>query len=165
MSKAFTSEETELGPLVVAPRAPLPPSTPNYVTPRGLELLRAERRELQRARASIEALLDDAQRAAQLAAWAARVRELDQRLSSAELVAPSSDPPTLVRFGSRVTTRDSRGRQQTYSIVGVDEADPATGCVAFVSPLARALLGARVDDEVHLHKPSSDETLEVVAIE
>lgn len=165
MSKAFTSEETELEPPPVASRPPLPPSVPNYVTPRGLELLRAERRELEGARPALDASMDDALRAARLAAWAMRVQQLDQRLASAELVTPSAGTPARIRFGSRVTVRDARGRMQTYRIVGVDEADPATGCVAFVSPLARALLGARVDDEVQLHKPSGDEMLEVVVIE
>jgi transcription elongation GreA/GreB family factor len=61
-------------------------------------------------------------------------------------VAPGADDG-LVRFGGTVTIEREDGRVQTWRIVGEDQADPAQGCVSYVSPLAQALLGKRVDDE------------------
>lgn len=160
MSKAFTNEEST-EPVLVPPRPPLPPGVPNYVTARGLELLRAERRQLDAARAALEAGPDEG-RATELGAWAARVAELEQRLASAELVEPTSRAEGVVRFGSTVTVRDEAGRVRTYQIVGVDEAEPAQGKIAFLSPIARALLGAAVGDVVALETPGGGQELEIV---
>ena len=159
MSKAFTSEETDVTE-VVAPRAPLPPDTPNYVTPRGLSLLREERAELAAKRARAEASGD----VAAMNVLAARLADLDARLGSAELVDPAAQPKDVVRFGATVTVHGADGRAHTYRIVGVDEADPKRGDVAFTSPIARALLGHEVGDEVALRTPRGTEALEVVAI-
>jgi transcription elongation factor GreB len=163
MSKAFTSEETTLD-VVVPPRAPLPPGVPNYVTPRGLELLRAERLELERERARLADGPEEG-RGAALTAWSQRLAELDQRLASAELVEPSNARRGVVRFGSKVSVVDEAGQEKTYTIVGVDEADPALGTVAFLSPLAKALLGREVGDNVQLQTPGKRQILEISAIE
>ena len=160
MSKAFTKEDSAPDEIVVARRAPLPQGVPNYVTPRGLELLREERQALESARAGLRGAADGT---ARLAALGARIVELEQRIASAQCVEPS--PSSVVRFGSSVTLLDESERQQRYQIVGVDEADPGQGKVAFLSPLARALLGARVGDNVRIDKPGGSEDLEVLAIE
>jgi len=157
VSKAFTSEETDVTD-VVAPRAPLPPGTPNYVTRRGLTLLRAERAELAANRARAEADAD----VAAMHVLGARLAELDERLASAELV--EGQPKDVVRFGATVTVAATSGETRAYRIVGVDEADPTRGDVAFTSPIARALLGHEVGDEVQLRTPRGRETLEIVAI-
>jgi transcription elongation factor GreB len=162
MSKAFTSEEATLD-VVVPPRAPLPAGVPNYVTPHGLELLRAERRRLEAERAQLEQGPEEG-RGAALTAWAARLGELDQRLSSAELVEPPSGATTLVRFGSRVTIADESGHEKTFQIVGVDEADAAHGKIGFLSPLAQALLGKELGDTVVLQTPSKRQELEIIAL-
>lgn len=164
MSKAFTKEDGTLGEIVVAPRAPLPEGVPNYVTPHGLSLLRAERDALEAAREEIDQLSDD-RRATALASWSQRLAELEQRIASAELIDPAQREEEAVRFGSRVTVADPQGRERSYQIVGVDEADPDAGKVAFVSPLARSLLGAEVGDKVTLRKPSGVEQLEIVAVD
>jgi transcription elongation factor GreB len=163
MSKAFTNEESTQE-VLVPPRPPLPPGVPNYVTPRGLELLRAERLKLEAARAALDAGPDEG-RTTELGAWAARMAELEQRLASAQLVDPASHPPGIVRFGATVTVRDEAGRSRTYQIVGVDEADPAAGKIAFLSPLARALLGAEVGDSVVFETPGRVQELEITASE
>lgn len=159
MSKAFTSEESS-PELVVPPRPPLPFGVPNYVTPRGLELLRAEKLQLEAARATLDAAPEEG-RAVSLAAWAARMQELEQRLSSAQLIALASTPKQAVRFGSKVSVVDAAGEQKTYEIVGVDEADPSQGKIAFLSPLAKALLGKRVGDAVELRTPAKLQKLEI----
>jgi transcription elongation factor GreB len=163
MSKAFTKEDDGPEPVVVAPRPPLPPGMPNYVTARGLQLLRDERQALEAERASVLALTDEARRSAVLAQNAARLLELDQRLASAELVR--HEPGDVVRFGSRVTVEDAEGRQRQYEIVGVDEAEPESGRIAFSSPLARALLGARTGDDITFQSPGRLRELNVVTIE
>jgi transcription elongation factor GreB len=64
-----------------------------------------------------------------------------------------------------VTLRRDDGELREIRIVGVDEADPAAGFVAFVAPLARALLGHRAGDEVTLRTPGGSEQLEVISVD
>jgi transcription elongation factor GreB len=99
-----------------------------------------------------------------LSAWSQRASELDQRIASAVCIDPESQPKDTVRFGSRVTVSDEEGHEQTYEIVGVDEAEPQAGRINFLSPLARALLGASVGDEVTVRTPAKPKKLEVIAI-
>jgi transcription elongation factor GreB len=164
MSKAFTSEETAEEPALVAPRAPLPPGVDNFVTARGLALLRAEQRALVAERGRIEQLGDDARPRA-LAVWSQRLGELEQRLASAVLVDVAAQPTGEVRFGAKVALCGQDGRERSYQIVGVDEAEPEQGRIAFVSPLARALLGLKVGDSAIVRTPRGEEELEVVAID
>jgi transcription elongation GreA/GreB family factor len=60
----------------------------------------------------------------------------------------NSDETTHVRFGSAVTILRDDGREQTFRIVGEDEANPSRGTISHGSPLGRALLGKRVGDTV-----------------
>ena len=142
MSKAFTNEDRAEQPVVIRHRPPLPEGTPNYVTRRGLQSLRAEL----------------------ATASGARRLELERRIASAVVAMPPADRDEI-RFGAHVTTRDERDAIQHVQIVGVDEADPAAGRIAFVAPLARALIGGRVGDSVTLGTPAGAEELEIVAIE
>lgn len=75
------------------------------------------------------------------------MRYWNARRASAEV---QSEPPAdgVVHFGSRVTIQREDGRRQTYRIVGEDEANPSKGTLSYVSPLAQALIGRRVRDEV-----------------
>jgi transcription elongation factor GreB len=114
---------------------------PNYVTERGLALLREEL-----ASAPPE-----------------RRAELERRIASAELVAPPPEGEERVRFGATVTVA-GRGGRRTYRIVGVDEADAAAGTIAFVSPLARALMGRAPGDAIRVRTPRGEEELELVAV-
>lgn len=160
MSKAFTNEDSATSAPLVAPRAPLPDGVPNYVTPRGLDLLRQEKRALEVARA---ALREEPAASARLASLSARLVELEQRLASAECIESKAEP-AAVRFGSHVTLRDDQGRELRYQIVGVDEAEPAAGRIAFLSPVARALIGAEVGDRVRLQRPGGPRDLTVLEI-
>jgi transcription elongation factor GreB len=161
VSKAFTSEETADVPLVVPPRAPLAPGVPNYVTRRGLALLRDELRALEREREQLAAAGDPG---ARLPTLSHRLGELASRLAGAVEVNESAQPRGEIRFGATVTVRDGSGRERRYEIVGVDEANGREGRVAFVSPIARALLGRHVGDTVSLGSPRGEEELDVVAI-
>lgn len=170
MSRAFVKDESWEEP-VVAPRAPLPEGVPNYVTARGLGLLREEQAELEARRAAIEAdtALDDDQRRRRLSVLATRLRDLVTRVATAEVVAPGTAAPDAVRFGALVTLRTTSGatagEQLRLRIVGVDEADPDHDRVAFTSPIARAVLGKKLGESARLRAAGGDETLTIEAIE
>jgi transcription elongation factor GreB len=165
MSKAFSKDDAPDDPVLVPMRPPLPADVPNYVTPRGLQALRAEHDRRSAERRVLEASGAEPSPSPALAVARARLRELDERISSAVLVDPRAHPPGEVRFGARVTVRGEGGGERHYEIVGVDEADAAHGRVAFVAPLARALLGTRVGEVVVVRTPRGDEELEVTAID
>ncbi|MGH7788691.1 MAG: GreA/GreB family elongation factor [Candidatus Binatia bacterium] len=169
MSKAFTKDDAWEDP-VVAPRAPLPDGVPNYVTPRGLRLLREELAELEGERQRLDGGdRDDLERRRRRAIAASRLSELHARLASAQVVEPSGQVPDRVRFGARVTLRtidgERDGEERRLAIVGVDEADPAQGRVAFTAPIARAVLGRAVGDTAGLRTPRGEEQLEIVAVD
>ena len=159
MSKAFTKDDAQGEPIVVPARAPLPAGTPNYVTPRGLARLETELGELHALRAA--AVASGVQPAA--GALAARVAALEERIAGAMLVGPPAQHDE-VRFGAVVDVRMSSGVVRRYQIVGVDEADAAHGLLAFVSPIARALLGKGVGDVAVVRTPRGEEEIEVLAI-
>lgn len=166
MSKAFTKDDDAgEAPAFVSRRAPLPVGTPNYVTERGLGLLRAElAKELERSAGS-ELSGSDAERARASALHAAHVAEIEARLASAVLVERSLQPRDEVRFGARVTVRTGSGAERSFRIVGVDEADAAGGAIAFAAPLARALLGKRAGDAALVKTPAGEDELEVLSID
>ncbi len=143
MSKAFTKDDRADEPVVVRHRPRLPDGVPNYVTPRGLQALRAE----------LAAVEPGGGRS-----------ELERRIAAAVPAPPPADRDEI-RFGAHVRLRDRNGEIRQVQIVGVDEANPAAGLVAFVAPLAHALLGLRVGDPVIVRAPGGSEELEVLAID
>jgi transcription elongation GreA/GreB family factor len=152
MSRAFVKETDgveELPERLVSPH-------PNLVTEHGLGMISAEVERLSREYAAAQAAGD---RAA-LNVAARDLRYWTARRSSAEVVPPQSDAGE-VRFGARVTIAREDGRRQTWRIVGEDEADPAKGTLSYVSPLARALLGRSVGDEIRAGASDA----EIVAID
>jgi len=163
VSKAFTDEETAEAPAIVPPRAPLPAGVPNYVTARGLAQLRGELAALDAEGVAAERIADEKTRARAHAALAERRAALAARLASAELVTPPAAPTDVVRFGATVTVAGPGGRRR-FRLVGVDEAD-GRAAIAFVAPLARALLGRRVGDTVRFRSPRGEEELEIAAID
>lgn len=164
MSKAFTKDDAGAAPPVFARRAPLPPGVSNYVTPRGLELLREELRALAADQAALQAAVGVSPAREELLVLAERRAELEARLTTAELVDLGSSPPEDVRFGAEVTLHGESGADRCYRIVGIDEADAGSGAIAFISPLARALLGKRTGDVVNVRSPGGEEEFEVLAI-
>lgn len=169
MSRAFVKEDASGDqPILVPPRAPLPPDVPNYVTPRGLELLRAELIELDAERARVLTDRDDSERKRRLALLSGRQNQLAARIAGARLVSPE-EAPSEVRFGVTVTIRwlsgPNEGRDRSFQIVGVDEATPSQGRIGFVAPLAVAVLGLRVGDVAALRTGRGEEELEVLKID
>ena len=167
MSKGFTKDDATDEPLVVPPRAPLPQGTTNYVTPRGLGLLRSELDELTaaRARAQAAAAGGDTDAAREATVLATRIGELEIRIASAVLVDAPAEPRDKARFGATVRVVGEDGAERRYRIVGVDEANVQEGLVAFVSPLAKALLGKAAGDVAVVRSPKGEEELEVVSVE
>lgn len=159
MSVAFMKEESaETAAETVLPDRPIS-SHPNLVTEAGLKALE---RQLQAARDAHEAAnaIDDINERRRQAAGPARdIRYFAERVHTAQLIpAPASND--TVAFGSTVRFSRDDGREQTYRIVGEDEADPKAGTISYVSPVARALNGKSVGDLVTV----GNQELEIIAI-
>ncbi|WP_243039170.1 GreA/GreB family elongation factor [Dyella sedimenti] len=162
MSRAFVKDADES----VGERQPDIPLSehPNYVTPNGLVQLRARLVAVRERRDALRTAADTLPQQSELAAVERELRWLNARVGSAIEVDLSQQPRDRVAFGARVTVDSDEGEAR-YRIVGEDEADVEHGLVSYVSPLARALLGARVGDEVVWRRPAGDLAVEVVAID
>jgi transcription elongation factor GreB len=168
MSKAFTRETDLETDDLAAPRSAVPFGAKNYVTADGLERWRAEvNRLVEDDRPALVSAKENGDRdaAAQLRRLDAKIRDLSDRLDSAHVVSPPTGASEEVQFGVTVTVRDDSGELEQYRIVGVDEVDFAKGWVSWASPIARALMQARVGDQVPLETPAGERMLEVVRIE
>ncbi len=168
MSSAFLKNETADDPVVIPARAPLPPGVINYVTPRGLTLLRDEMTGLESERATVSAgALEERDRSRQLAELNGRIGLLNQRIATAKVV---EEHPALdeVRFGATVTLKPRPGKtnppERKLTIVGVDEADANQGLIAFMAPIVRAMQGKRVGDPVTVPTRTGTDTLVIAAI-
>jgi transcription elongation factor GreB len=179
MNKAFTREsppedddEENLLPA-------MPAGSKNYMTPQGYASMRAE----------LLSLIDEERpKVVEIVHWAAsngdrsengdyiygkkRLREIDRRirfLTKRLELASVSDPSVhhgndQVFFGATVTYEDAQGKSSTVTILGIDEADSLQAQVSWVSPVARALLKARVGDVVRLQTPLGVQDIEVVKV-
>ena len=178
MSKAVTKESDQ----DEDDELPSPPPVPggkNYITRAGYDRLRAE----------LFKLIDDERpKIVEIVHWAAsngdrsengdylygkkRLREIDRRirfltrrLEIAEVVdALLHHGGDQVFFGSTLTYADDSGAETTVTILGVDEADSSRGEISWVSPVARALLKAKVGDMVRLVVPGGTQELEVLSV-
>jgi transcription elongation GreA/GreB family factor len=147
MSRAFVKETAESAP----PPERMVDDGPNLVTPEGLAAITAHITR-------IEAALQTEANVLLRETLARDLRYWTLRQSTAELVAPASGD--TIAFGSSVTiTR--KDRQQAFRIVGVDEAEPSRGLISFRSPLASAILGARVGDIIEADEPLGE--IEIVS--
>jgi transcription elongation factor GreB len=181
VNKAFVKENEQEDDEESLPGVPsLPPGTRNYMTRKGYEVLRAELDQLVR---------DERPQLVETVRWAAsngdrsengdyiygkkRLREIDRRirflikrLESATVVTPSEQENTgQVFFGATVTVCDADGTdEQTYQIVGVDEANASEGRISWIAPLSRALLKAREGDVIRFASPAGLREIEVLEI-
>jgi transcription elongation factor GreA len=91
---------------------------------------------------------------------------LESKLSRAEVIYIKKIAGKSIKFGASVTIyEESAGEEITYRIVGVDEADIKKRLLSVEAPLAKALIGKNVGDEVKLETPSGKKKYEVVKIE
>ncbi|MDX1711723.1 MAG: transcription elongation factor GreB [Rhodovibrionaceae bacterium] len=180
MSKAFTKEQEPEEALPDEEPDSLPKGQPNYITPEGLERLRAEWKHLRHV---------ERPEVVEVVSWAAgngdrsengdyiygkkRLREIDRRLrflmkriESAHVVDPNRQSNReRVFFGATVTYAGQDDVERRVRIVGVDEARHEHGEVSWISPIARALLRAEEGDVVQFQTPAGEEEIEVVKIE
>lgn len=151
----------------------------NYLTPEGLQKLRAEWQELMDVErpkivhtVSVAAALGDRSENADYIYGKRRLREIDRRLrflsgrlEDVEVVDPSTVSTAKVSFGTWVeVSEDGAAKSHWYQIVGEDEIDPAVGRITFSSPLGRALLGKKAGDVVKLQRPKGDTEMEILRI-
>lgn len=180
MSKAFTKESDDAPEDDEGEDAnPLPAGTKNYMTPGGYAQLTAEFDHLWKV---------ERPKLVETIHWAAsngdrsengdyiygkkrlreidrRIRYLTKRLDNSVVVDPAQREETdQVFFGATVTVLDDQGVEGTYSIVGIDEADPAKNRISWVSPMARALFKAREGDVVNLVTPAGKRELEILEV-
>ena len=156
MSKAFTKEGEGDGLDDLPPVDEWPAGVKNYLTPAGHAALK---RDIEALR---EAPRGDSRRKVQLEQ---RLQALLARLEAAEVIDPATQPRDVVRFGASVDVEDDDGNARRYRIVGVDEADPGSGRIAFVAPLARELTGKRLGDTVQLLQQGAPTEYEIIAID
>jgi transcription elongation factor GreB len=151
----------------------------NYITPLGFKKLQEEFKELFQV---------ERPKLVETVAWAAgngdrsengdyiygkkRLREIDKRLKflrdrieSAKVIDPSQIKSETVVFGVTVTIIDEDNKERVYQIVGEDEIEPGQNKISWKSPMAKALLGKRVGDEVEIHRPSGPLFATVTAIQ
>jgi transcription elongation GreA/GreB family factor len=159
MSVAFVREESaEAAQEVSLPPRPISVH-PNLVTQSGLKALEQALDDSQRALKAAQAIEEPNERRRALDLAARDARYFAERVASA---VPQPEPADAgaVAFGSKVTILRDDGRRQTFRIVGEDEADPKAGSIAYVSPLARRLIGKQVGETVEL----DGRDIEIVAI-
>ncbi|MGQ0560229.1 MAG: transcription elongation factor GreA [Sphingosinicella sp.] len=95
----------------------------------------------------------------------AQIADLDDRLSRAMVIDPTSLSGDRVVFGATVHLKDENSKKIKYQIVGETEADARVGRISYSSPLGRALIGRSVGDEVEFSAPSGDKYFEIRKIE
>ncbi|MDY6848680.1 MAG: transcription elongation factor GreA [Geoalkalibacter sp.] len=99
-------------------------------------------------------------------AWVeGRIQEINDKLARAQVIDPAELDTDKVVFGAKVTLFDvDSGNEVTYMIVGEDEADLKHGKISINSPVAKALIGHRLDEEVTIKIPSGLKTYEIIDI-
>ena len=96
----------------------------------------------------------------------ARIKDIEDKLSRAEVIDPLKLSGDRVRFGATVTVTNLDTDEETkYQIVGADEADVNQGLISISAPLARALIGKSVGDEVVVQLPSGTRRYEIGSID
>ncbi len=161
MSRAFVNEDAG-NDRPDLPELPVSPG-PNVVTPQGMAALRTRIAQRQADLAALKARPDRLDKLPEAAAER-DLRWLEARLKAAVIIDPAAHDLTAVAFGLRVTVADGEGQESTYDIVGEDDADARQHRIAPTSPLARALMGARVGDVVTWARPAEAVELEVTRI-
>ncbi|MFH1529358.1 MAG: transcription elongation factor GreA [Pseudomonadota bacterium] len=95
----------------------------------------------------------------------AQMKQLESKISLAQVIDPASLSGERVVFGATVTLENLESDEEVvYQIVGDDEAEPNEGRISLSSPLARALIGKTVGDEVMVHAPGGDRGYEIMGV-
>lgn len=96
----------------------------------------------------------------------AKIREYEAKLALSVVIEPTELDGDVVKFGATVKVEDpDSGEQMTYTIVGEHEADIKNKRISVTAPVARALIGKAVGDEVKVQTPKGSRMLEIVSVE
>ncbi|MFL0356702.1 transcription elongation factor GreA [Erythrobacter sp. GH1-10] len=95
----------------------------------------------------------------------AQISDLEDKVSRAQIIDPATLSGDKIIFGATVTLLDEDDKPIKYQIVGQTEADANKGRISYTSPLARAMIGKQVDDEIEVTVPSGDKFYLVSKIE
>ena len=164
MSRGFVKEDDQEEAPFIPPRAALPAGAINYVTPRGMQKLLEERKQLDLARTNLEAENDTERRRA-LAVIDGKMNLLQERINSARVLDPVEQPEDEVRFGAKVKLRYLNKNQiQEFRIVGIDEANVREQKIAFVAPIARAVTGKKMGEVAEFRLGNELRELEILDI-
>lgn len=157
-------------------RPPQPKKSP-YITGDGYDALQLELNELWSRRKEVTKALSAAAaegdrsenaeyiyRKKELAGIDRRIRYLQKRLPELTVVRTTPTDMEQVFFGAWVTLEDSDGNEATHRIVGPDEFDPAKSWISMDSPMARALMKKRIDDEVEVETPKGRVAYFIIAV-
>lgn len=147
-------------------RPPAPKSSP-YITSEGFESMQVESKQLWVRRAEVTKALAAAAaegdrsenaeyiyRKKELREIDKRIRYLQKRMPDLKVVTEKPADLEKIYFGATVTLEDENGEEVTYRIVGPDEFDPDKLWISMDAPLAKALLGKSLDDEVDVKTPN-----------
>ncbi len=168
MSRAFVKEGDQEEVPVVPPRAFLPAGMPNYVTAEGMVLLENERAELlKEIDRCVSETGNDSDKRIERNYLNAKLALLEQRIGSA-VVVTDRQKEGEVSFGSYVTVsvddRTSSGTCMTIRITGADEADVSQGLISYFSPMAAAIIGKHVGDEITVSLPGGEKRIKIIDI-
>jgi transcription elongation GreA/GreB family factor len=159
LSVAFTREDSaETASETLLPDRPVSVH-PNLVTETGLKALELQLEQAREAYETAQKIEDVNERRRQAAIPLRDIRYFVARIRTAQVITEPRSTET-VAFGSTVTFRREDGRVQKYRIVGEDEADPKSGSISFVSPVARLLMSKAVGDEAG----ASGQKLDIISI-
>jgi transcription elongation factor GreB len=162
MSKAFTRESDDSdGDEIPVRRRELPPGTRNLITRAGADRLR-QRLDgwlQQRQAVSDHSPAPGSEEQVRLRKLDASIRLFQDTLSTIVVADPPLDR-TKAGFGATVLVRYPDGSDESFRIVGVDEAEPERGSISWLSPLAKALLAKRAGDRLSFQ----EQELEVLTV-
>jgi transcription elongation factor GreA len=96
----------------------------------------------------------------------ARIKDLEDKLSRAEIIDPTKLSGSKVAFGATVKLSNVETEEESvYRLVGADEANLGLGSISITSPLARALIGREIGDEVKVRMPAGERVYEILEVE
>ena len=164
MSRGFVKEDDLELAGTDLPERPIS-ELPNYVTQNGLKQLKETVNALFDERDLLATNKEDPTTEQRLAMVDRDLRYVQARLEQAILVeTPQNQRPSTVVFGTTVIVEDDEGKRHHFQIVGEDEANIALGTVSYASPLAAALIGQGIGNNVRWKRPAGDLNLEIIQI-
>ena len=163
VSKAFTREPDDARADEIPSLRVHPSGVRNYITKEGADRLRRRLLDLREDRRLLASQVENPNTPSALKRLELECQKLASILDLAAIVEPPLDQEK-VALGAWVRLRDAEGTEETYQIVGVEEADPDEGRISSASPLARALLARRIGEKVHFQIPAGLRELTILSV-